>query len=194
MIHTDEIKALREQIAALKHEQREVTDQMRSRAEVKAYVERAVALAERQAAHDARRALQGLAYGNADVMHADVTDARQSAPAQVDLGPTLVAMLGAKKVLSVLLVDLDTVPEGLPAAQRATRLEQITAELYELETREEALICEAEEAGEIIPRRRDADPAIVLALRAEDAAVERFSAPRIPVPQHISVPIPPRFN
>jgi|GEM_PF-4611569 len=44
------------------------------------------------------------------------------------------------------------------------RLEAIAAELLKLETEEERLISEGEDAGTFVPRRRDARPEIVLAL------------------------------
>lgn len=49
------------------------------------------------------------------------------------------------------------------STEREGAIEALQAELHRLEVREEALIREAEEAGEPVQRRRDADPAIVLA-------------------------------
>lgn len=51
---------------------------------------------------------------------------------------------------------------GPPMAERPARLSEMKAALQKLEQQEEALICGAEDAGIIIPRRLDADPAVIL--------------------------------
>lgn len=51
---------------------------------------------------------------------------------------------------------------GPPMAERPARLADMKAALQKLEQQEEALICGAEGAGIIIPRRLDADPAVIL--------------------------------
>lgn len=53
-------------------------------------------------------------------------------------------------------------PEGIPSNQRAVAIADIERQLFQLEREEEALICEAEEAGIEIERREDCDPRIVL--------------------------------
>lgn len=164
MNYADEIKNLRERIAARQSEHRELTEQVRSRAEVGEYVGRVVTRLEDGATLATRRALQALAYGYAPLMEANVVEGAGIVPSVAELGEMLTLMVGAEHVKSALLKHLDSVPEGLPAAQRAARLAQITAELEELEAREEDLICQAEDAREFVLRRADARPEIVLAL------------------------------
>lgn len=52
--------------------------------------------------------------------------------------------------------------DGLSAADRARRIEQMTRQLLELELAEEAIIRKAEDAGIDVLRRMDADPRAVL--------------------------------
>lgn len=160
-----QVQALRVRIAALKDEQSSLTAQLRSPGEVAAHVKNCVATWERNAQATMRRTLVALAYGRANLMHADVIEGHSSAPSEVDLGPLMVAMIGADKVASVLLADLAAVPEGLPSAERDARLKAIAAELFELEVEEERLICETEAEGAPIQRRGDARPEIVLGER-----------------------------
>lgn len=162
--HANEISALRVRIASLNHEQRTLQEQTRSRSEVASHVEQTVAGWDHAAQQTMRRTLHNLAHGHAHLLRAEVVDGHRGAPGEADLGPMMVALLGAQKVASVLLSELHTVPEGLPKAPRLARLEAIAAELLKLETEEERLISEGEDAGTFVPRRRDARPEIVLAL------------------------------
>ena len=59
---------------------------------------------------------------------------------------------------------------GLSAAERAAKLDQLDAEIFEREVEEEKLISEAEDAGLQVDRRPDADPVAVLGLLRRKAA------------------------
>jgi hypothetical protein len=159
------IQAARVRISALKREQNELKGLwVRSRAEVAELVRRHVSAFEQEARETCRRALQELAGGHhAAILQADVFVSGSSTIAsEADLGPMLVAMLGADKITSVLLADIGAVPEGLPRADRLARLAAIAAELDTLEAEEEALIVASEATAAPVPRRPDARPSIVL--------------------------------
>lgn len=55
----------------------------------------------------------------------------------------------------------------LPASDRRKALKAKEAELAKLEAEEEVAITELEKTGEVIPRRRDVDPATVLGVEAD---------------------------
>lgn len=85
-------------------------------------------------------------------------------PVNIDgIGPMLAWAMGGSLVQR-LHAEIDRLEyrPGPPMAERPARLAALRAELRTLEVREEALICEAEESGVIIPRRPDADPAVIL--------------------------------
>lgn len=67
-----------------------------------------------------------------------------------------------KEALLAKVEAMDYVP-GLPMAERPARRKQLLQNLRVLEEKEEALICESEEANAPVYRRGDADPAVVLA-------------------------------
>jgi hypothetical protein len=161
------IESLRVTIASLQREQKTLTNQVRSRSEVAAYVERCAAKWERDAQQAMSRTLNVLAYGHAPLMRAEVIDGTTQAPSEADLGTLMVAMLGAEKVTSVLLSNLNEVPEGLDTPTRLARLSVIATELDRLETEEERLIEASEYTGAPVPRRGDGRPEIILALPAE---------------------------
>lgn len=173
-----ELQTLRVRIRVLQDERATLTAQTRSRSEVEAHVKRCVAGWARDAQETTRRGLLALAYGNASLMRAEVIAGHTLMPSEADLGPLMVAMLGADKVAGVLLVDLQSVPEGVPKAERLARLEAIEAELFDLEIQEEALIVQSEAEGTPVPRRPAARPAIVLG--TPDAPEPRAAQPDEP--------------
>ena len=81
----------------------------------------------------------------------------------LDLGPLLLALLGKAVAKKALSAYVDELPEGLAPKARASRLAAIESELHLLETSEEAAIVDAEQHGEVILRRADARPEIILA-------------------------------
>jgi hypothetical protein len=91
--------------------------------------------------------------------------------AVADAGPLLAWLFGAElkaKLGEVIeAADLET---GPPTADRPKLRRDLEAELRRLELAEEVLICDAEQAGFVIPRRPDADPEIILSLTLEDSA------------------------
>jgi hypothetical protein len=85
--------------------------------------------------------------------------------ASADAGPLLCWLLGdtIKAKLAETIANAD-LAEGPPSADRLRLRAELQAELRRLELAEEVLICDAEQAGFVIPRRPDADPAVILAL------------------------------
>lgn len=84
-------------------------------------------------------------------------------PIDISLAPQLVWLFGdqVKQALLAKVDSMDYVP-GLPLLERPKRREQLLHSLRVLEEKEEALICESEEAQAPVYRRADADPAVVL--------------------------------
>ncbi len=160
----DRFNELREQIADLQREQRDLSSVRRSRAEVAAHVKKTVERWGAEAAKTNRLDLGELAHGHALLGHVEVTLGVGNSPSFADVGPLLVLLLGAQKVSTALLAGIDSVPEGLPTEQRERRLAEISAELDRLEAGEERLILASEAAGAPVLRRADARPEIVLAL------------------------------
>lgn len=81
----------------------------------------------------------------------------------VDLAPLLAVLLGVDK-LRDLIVSRHPNPDALDAKARAQRLSTLAPAMLKLEREEEALIRESEQPGRgpAIPRRPDANPAVVL--------------------------------
>lgn len=78
-------------------------------------------------------------------------------------GPMLAWLMGDALVqrMHAEIDRLDYRP-GPPMAERPARVAELKTALRKLEQQEEALICGAEDAGIMIPRRVDADPAVIL--------------------------------
>lgn len=93
-------------------------------------------------------------HGQLDVTSADSNDA----------GPMLAWVMGETLVqrMHAEIDRLDYRP-GPPMAERPARLAALKATLRALEQQEEALILRTEETSVYIPRRTDADPAVILA-------------------------------
>lgn len=162
----EEVEPLRARIAALQAERRTIALQARTRADVRAEIERTVAHWSDRGAATLTREVQRAALGAAP----DLLTAHGAGPAaggvahvRLDLGPLLVSVLGASAVRKALLATLDSVPEGLDAEARAARLAEIDAELDRLEGEEEKLVEMSELDGDPIARRVDARPEIILA-------------------------------
>lgn len=162
------LNAHRHKIAALQAERSELLGLCRNRAMVMAAVDAWLAAAEAQgqAALElaVNRAQAGQAFAPCHIAgNAAVIEAPGAAPFSVDLGPLLVALIGAKPLRKHLAALVNELPEGLGPDAKAQRLHEIGAILDELEAAEEALIVELELAGEDVLRRADARPEIVLA-------------------------------
>jgi hypothetical protein len=87
-------------------------------------------------------------------------------PPREDNGETagfLAALVGIDRVMEMLDPGFQTLPE-IDRAERSRRRAELDAEIFELELREEALVCEAEERGEDVMRRPNANPSAVLAI------------------------------
>jgi hypothetical protein len=87
----------------------------------------------------------------------------------IDMGPMLVSLFREKIRQAI----LDHLPEddGVPMADRPSRLARIENDIFRLEVHEEQLIEEAAEAGIELERRVDASPEAILSVEwPEDAA------------------------
>lgn len=171
MDHRQQVAALRDRIAALQSERATIAQQARTRADVRAEIERTIAQWQERGAATLAREVQRAALGAAPELltaHGAGPAAGGVAHVRLDLGPLLVSVLGAGAMRKALLATLDAVPEGLDAAARAGRLAAIDADLDTTEREEERLICEAELLGDEIERRADARPEILLALTGEE--------------------------
>lgn len=165
MPYREEIEPLRARIAVLQAERRTIALQARTRADVRAEIERTVAHWHQRGAAVLVREVQRAALGAApDLLTAHGTGPAAGGIANVrlDLGPLLVSVMGAAAVRKALLATLDAVPEGLGAEARAARLAEIDADLDRLEAEEEKLVEMSELDGDPIARRPDARPEIVL--------------------------------
>jgi len=98
----------------------------------------------------------------------------------------LVALLGADTVAAVMLARLDSVPPGLTAAERASQLAELDAELNQLEHAEEQAIADSERAGNLIPRRDDCRIDVVLALAAPARPARK---PRAAMPADVAADV-----
>lgn len=100
-----------------------------------------------------------------------------------DVGPMIACVMGDSLVqrMHAEIDHLDYRP-GPPTIERPARLAELKATLRTLEQQEEALICQAEEAGVCIARRGDADPAVILAFdpngKTTDAGMARTTGQR----------------
>lgn len=147
----------------LRRERAALTAQTRSRNEVRALVERQIAALQQQGQKQATRTLVRLAYGEMPTLLAAEV---QGVFPQADLGAVLASMHAADELRKFLLAGIDEIPEGLDAANKAKRLQEIEAALLDLEREEEALIVESERNGDAVQRRRDARPEIVLGAKS----------------------------
>lgn len=162
----DQISVLRNDIKAKTAELVALKAQPRSRAQVAALAAEVVAKCAATGGDQMRQAVECLAAGqhaglftvtgSAMTVHGPVT-------LNIDLGPVLAHLLGAKVMRSALQTALTNIPEGLDPAARVERTAAIELELEDLQTAEERLIREAAHVGQDIPRRHDAAARIVLA-------------------------------
>lgn len=167
MSYAEQIQDLRGKITELRAEYSAMVAQPRCRDEVSRLVrdgvQDAAGVGERQTARTLAQLAAGLPV---DLLAVNVSAMTAQGPVQVriDLLPVMVRLLGAAAVRKALTAGVDAIPEGLPSDARAERLAAVTAELVDLQTKEENLIREAADAGQDIPRRPDAGARFVLAL------------------------------
>lgn len=158
-----QIAGKRGKIDSLNREYSALDAQKNSRKEVCALAERQISALQRQGQKQAARNLVLLAYGEKPaLLAADV----QGVYPKADLGPVLACLYSVDQLREFLLAGIEEIPEGLDAADKAQRLQEIEAELLDLEREEEALIVESENDGQPIQRRRDARPEIVLGMKS----------------------------
>lgn len=127
----------------------------RSRAEREASVRTFVA---RAAEDGARQIRYEVGSGNLT----GVLNLKPGRNGEIDLMPRIAAMIGVDRLADVLIEFLPD-DEAAPDPAERARLE---AELLDLGHREEDLVEAAEARGEAVQRRPDADPAIVLRVKA----------------------------
>lgn len=84
--------------------------------------------------------------------------------ANIDGAGQMLAWLMGDALAQRMCAEIDRLDyrPGPPMVERPARLAEMNAALRKLEQQEEALICGAEDTGIIIPRRLDADPAVIL--------------------------------
>lgn len=104
---------------------------------------------------------------------------------KVDLTPLLGWLMGTDALIGIVHAKVDAMDyrPGPPLAERPARLAELRTELRALEEREEAMIMRAEGAGVPIPRRAEADPAVVLGYNPDGDMAEGIkfaSAPLAP--------------
>ncbi|HJW56899.1 MAG TPA: hypothetical protein VJ577_16655 [Burkholderiaceae bacterium] len=156
----EKILDLRDRIAAIKAEREAIEAQRRSRKEVGAYVDDAVSHWSAEADAIVKTNMTRAAAGYpAEFMTVHVRGM------SVDLGPLFVLLVGADTVRKAINKGLATVPEGHGPLVRTRRLSELSDDLHQAQIDEENLIREAEQAGEEIDYRADADPAYTLTWR-----------------------------
>lgn len=96
----------------------------------------------------------------------DVLYVRPMPDGRIDLAPVLAAVLGLDVLAAAVGRYIPTLPASVDPAARAARVAQIKAELADLEDAEEVEILRLEALGLSPGRRGDADPAVVLRIRA----------------------------
>ena len=162
-----QIDGLRETIKALQAERSTLLAQPRSRVEIVAAVDDWVTHSQQQGDAAMHREVAKLAAGQpAELLRVKglSVGSAGAAVATIDLGPMLVALLGADAVRAAFLARMETLPEGMDTTARRLRLAEIDAELDTLEAEEEREIETSESTSWPIARRADARPEIVLAL------------------------------
>lgn len=163
------IQSIRRQINDHRATRRSLEQQARSREEVARAVGQRVAGWRTGYTARNRQALSLMAAGQ----HPPLIARQVLHPNDLEavFGEFLVAVLGAEAVERALLSEIDAVPLGVPKAERAARIAELDAALDALEIEEETLIERAEDAGEVVYRRADARPEIVLGSMRRDPAL-----------------------
>lgn len=159
----NDIKTIRDKIAALQFQQHSINAQPRSRAEVGILLSTALAEFETAAQANMARTVAQLAAGQPASLFT-VTGMTPHGPVSIDLGPMFTSLLGTSSMLKAMQAALKSVPEGHAPKAKIEALAALVHELDELQVAEEALIRESEASGAPIPRRTGADPKYVLAL------------------------------
>ncbi|MGV8893177.1 MAG: hypothetical protein ACOH2K_09615 [Burkholderiaceae bacterium] len=161
----EKIAQIRTRIEEIKTERDTVAAQRRSRKQIGAHIEATVRHwsneADKLGRTNAARAAAGLPVAFLTV-HAHGMTASGPVSLAVDLGPLAVMLLGADAVVDAVSRSLSTVPEGDMPPVRTRKLQDLAEALHVAQIEEEALIRNAEQTGEIIPYRADADPAYTL--------------------------------
>ncbi|GEM_PF-4009095 len=174
------IPAIRAALAELKREREQLRNAGPSRAEMQAghtaFVRGSAAAGEQRIAHavasdELRAAL--IVYPRAD--------------GTFDLMPTLAALFPAE-VLAAFGKHLEQVPEGMDAPQRAQRIAELDAEIWELECADEIAVLRAEATGTPIGRRADADPCAVIGTDTTDDAEPRSLGNLVATAEHDAEP------
>ena len=161
-ISVDKVRA---QIPKLQREREALLNQVRSRNEVGAEINRQAQRSADVADAHIDRSLQQLACGDTlnPLTIRTFGHVREDGTVDVsiDLAPWLVAAVGADKVAAMFLDRLGVVPVSLDAPAREARLAAIAEELDQLELAEERLV---EASNGAIKRRPDARVEIVLSI------------------------------
>ncbi|MDP9919817.1 hypothetical protein J2W24_005497 [Variovorax boronicumulans] len=146
------LRDVRVDLASLATARKTLIDHPRSRADCVALMDRKIA--EWQEAADRKNRANWLEVAQGE-------RPRFLALETWDYGPLALTLLGADTLRASLLRTVDAAPEG---ANREARLKQLGVELDKVEREEERLICQLEQLGQPVLRRRDARPEIVLSV------------------------------
>lgn len=149
-----QLDEVRSRISALTGERSHLIDHPRSRADCIALMDRKIAEWQESADRKNRASWLDVAQGERP---------RFLALETWDYGPLALTLLGADALRASLLRTVDAAPEG---ADREDRLKQLATELDKVEREEEHVVCQLEQLGQPVLRRRDARPEIVLAAEA----------------------------
>jgi hypothetical protein len=162
MTHLQKIEQVRARITALNAERSDIERQRKSRKEVSGHIDDSIAHWSAEASDIIKMNMARAAYGYpSEFLTVHIRGM------SVDLGPLFVLLIGPDTVRKALNKGLATVPEGLDAPARARRLQELGDELHAAQIDEETLIREAEQVGEVIAYRPDADPTYALTWRRE---------------------------
>ena len=174
MTFVQKINKLREEIQQVNEELKWLKESPITKEEFKARVVDWVQIAANNA-DDAERRLTYLRHPDASAHRSAMLEISTRAhipggthptvaPVEFSIAPQLTWLFGEqiKQTLLAKIDAMDYVP-GLPLAERPARRQQLLQNRRVLEEKEEALICESEEANAPVYRRAEADPAVVLA-------------------------------
>lgn len=174
MTFVQKINKLREEIQQVNEELKWLKESPITKEEFKARVVDWVQIAANNA-DDAERRLTHLRHPDASAHRSAMLEISTRAhipggthptvaPVEFSIAPQLTWLFGEqiKQALLAKIDSMDYVP-GLPLAERPARRKQLEQNRRVLEEKEEALICESEEANAPVYRRAQADPAVVLA-------------------------------
>lgn len=189
------VESVRDEIAMLLEELRWLDTALVPPDELKARITEAVAAEQRSAGTNGT--LRSLATPTKDKFHTGTFGSMFAVetkatylgtgpaimPVKVEIASVLAWLLGDELTKNLhAKVDALQYTPGPPMAERPKCRAELLAALRLLEEKEEALICTGEEAGLLIARRSDADPAVVLGYDPKGSMTEVRHTPGVATP------------